>query len=138
MGDDHMVTPAGWTVSRRDDGRLDVRKGDRHFVADAVVQDEVAWVWIDGYLLELPVGSAARRRAAGGGADAVALTPQMSAKVIRVNVAAGQTVSAGDTLVVLEAMKMEMPIRAPRDGVITAVHCAEGDLVQPGQQLVDY
>jgi biotin carboxyl carrier protein len=133
-----MVTPAGWTVSRRDDGRLDVRKGDRHFVADAVVQDEVAWVWIDGYLLELPVGSAARRRAAGGGADAVALTPQMSAKVIRVNVAAGQTVSAGDTLVVLEAMKMEMPIRAPRDGVITAVHCAEGDLVQPGQQLVDY
>jgi 3-methylcrotonyl-CoA carboxylase alpha subunit len=34
-------------------------------------------------------------------------------------------------------MKMELPIRAPRDGVVTAVHCREGDLVQPGVVLVD-
>ena len=32
---------------------------------------------------------------------------------------------------------MELPIRAPRDGVVTAIHCAEGDLVQPGTSLVD-
>jgi biotin carboxyl carrier protein len=132
-----MVTPA-WTVTRRDDGRLDVRQGDRHFVADAVVDEDVAWIWIDGYLLALPVGSAARRRAGGAGADAAALTPQMSAKVIRVNVSPGQAVAAGDALIVLEAMKMEMPIRAPRDGAIKSVSCAEGDLVQPGQPLVEY
>ena len=63
--------------------------------------------------------------------------PQMSAKVIRVLVKAGQSVAIGDTLVVLEAMKMELPIRAPRAGVIKAVRCAEGDLVQPGTPVVD-
>jgi biotin carboxyl carrier protein len=35
-------------------------------------------------------------------------------------------------------MKMELPIRAPRDGVIAAVHCKRGELVQPGVALVDF
>ena len=69
--------------------------------------------------------------------DDDALMPQMSAKVIRVIVTEGQTVALGDTLVVLEAMKMEMPIRAPRAGVIKTVRCAEGDLVQPGTPVVE-
>jgi 3-methylcrotonyl-CoA carboxylase alpha subunit len=47
------------------------------------------------------------------------------------------TVKAGDTLVVLEAMKMELAIRAPRAGVIRAVHCQEGALVQPGTVLIE-
>jgi 3-methylcrotonyl-CoA carboxylase alpha subunit len=38
---------------------------------------------------------------------------------------------------VLEAMKMELPIRAPREGIIAAVHCEPGELVQPGVALVD-
>ena len=68
--------------------------------------------------------------------DAEALTPQMSAKVIRVLVEVGQTVAAGDTLVVLEAMKMEMPIRAPHAGTVTAVTCTEGELVTPDKPVV--
>ncbi|TAK13920.1 MAG: acetyl-CoA carboxylase biotin carboxyl carrier protein subunit [Acidobacteria bacterium] len=60
----------------------------------------------------------------------------MSAKVIRVLVEPGQAVAAGDTLVVLEAMKMEMPIRAPRAGTVTAVNCAEGELVTPDGPVV--
>jgi len=39
---------------------------------------------------------------------------------------------------VLEAMKMELPIRAPHDGTIAAVHCREGELVQPGTVLVEF
>jgi 3-methylcrotonyl-CoA carboxylase alpha subunit len=37
----------------------------------------------------------------------------------------------------LEAMKMELPIKAPREGVVRAVHCHTGDLVQPGVNLVE-
>jgi 3-methylcrotonyl-CoA carboxylase alpha subunit len=38
---------------------------------------------------------------------------------------------------VLEAMKMELPVRANEHGTVAAVHCREGELVQPGRPLVD-
>ena len=60
----------------------------------------------------------------------------MPATVTAVMVAAGQTVARGDTLVVLEAMKMEIPLRAPRDGRVTAVRCEKGDQVDAGVPLV--
>jgi biotin carboxyl carrier protein len=34
-------------------------------------------------------------------------------------------------------MKMELPVRAPRDGIVSAIHCREGELVQPGVTLVE-
>jgi 3-methylcrotonyl-CoA carboxylase alpha subunit len=46
-------------------------------------------------------------------------------------------VARGDVILVLEAMKMEHSIRAPRDGVIRAVHVREGDLVDAGMELAD-
>jgi biotin carboxyl carrier protein len=49
----------------------------------------------------------------------------------------GDQVAEGDVLITLEAMKMELPIRAPRAAAVTAVRCAAGDLVQPGAPLVD-
>jgi urea carboxylase len=48
------------------------------------------------------------------------------------------TVRRGDTLIILEAMKMELPIRASSDGVVKAIHCKPGELVQPGVPLVDF
>jgi 3-methylcrotonyl-CoA carboxylase alpha subunit len=61
----------------------------------------------------------------------------MSATVVRIVAKPGAAVSAGDLLIALEAMKMELAIRAPRDGVVKAVHCREGDLVQPGAALLE-
>ena len=61
----------------------------------------------------------------------------MPATVVSINATAGQTVKEGDTVIVLEAMKMELPIKAPRSGVVKAVHCAKGDLVQPGINLLE-
>ena len=136
MGDDHVVTPH-WTVTRRDDGRLQVSDGTRVLQADAVIGGGSMWIWIDGQLFEIPTETRAKRARAGShGGNEEALTPQMSANVIRVLVEVGQAVAAGDTLVVLEAMKMEMPIRAPHAGTITALNCSEGELVTPDKPVV--
>ena len=61
----------------------------------------------------------------------------MPATVVRVEVSPGTAVRRGDTLIILEAMKMELPIRASTEGIIKAVHCKSGDLVQPGVTLID-
>ena len=65
------------------------------------------------------------------------LTAPMPATVLRVLVKAGDTVRRGDSLVILEAMKMELPVRATTAGTVRAVHCREGELVQPGVTLVE-
>ena len=95
-----------------------------------------AWVHVGGHVFVIePRG--AEGRAAGASADADALSPPMPATVVRVDVKAGDSVAAGDLLVLLEAMKMELPLRAPRAGVVARVNCRAGELVQPGTPLVD-
>ena len=61
----------------------------------------------------------------------------MPARVIRILVQPGSAARKGETLLVLEAMKMELPVRAPADAIVTAVHCREGDLVQADAVLID-
>jgi 3-methylcrotonyl-CoA carboxylase alpha subunit len=65
------------------------------------------------------------------------LTAPMPARIIRILVQPGAAVKKGDTLVLLEAMKMELPIRAPADGKVAAVHCRDGELVQADAVLID-
>ena len=60
----------------------------------------------------------------------------MTGKIVVVNVAVGDAVRAGDVLVVVEAMKMEQPLAAPRDGVVAKVACETGQLVDGGVELV--
>jgi biotin carboxyl carrier protein len=55
---------------------------------------------------------------------------EMVANVWRVVVAEGDPVSEGDTLVILESMKMEIPVLAEQSGTVTKLHVAEGDVVQ--------
>jgi biotin carboxyl carrier protein len=65
------------------------------------------------------------------------LTAPMPARVVKVLVHPGDNVRKGDTLVLLEAMKMELPVRALDDARIVAVHCRDGELVQAEASLVD-
>ena len=75
-------------------------------------------------------------QAAGGVAEADgSLTAPMPGKVIDVSVVEGQQVAAGQTLLILEAMKMEHSLRAPFDGVVSALRCAPGDQVGEGTVL---
>jgi pyruvate carboxylase subunit B len=61
----------------------------------------------------------------------------MPGRVSAVKVAVGQQVRKGEELLVVEAMKMENALRAPRDGVVRAVHVSTGDMVSPGRPLVE-
>lgn len=120
-----------------DDGdeRFRVEGGDRPRAGIAAQSGDVVWVGVDGEIFAITVGSGTAR-ATDRNQDA--LTPPMSATVVRIAVKPGDRVVAGAPLVVLEAMKMELPIRAPHDGVIAAINCREGEMVQPGTVLVEF
>ena len=62
----------------------------------------------------------------------------MPGLVLSLKVAEGQAVSAGDPLLVLEAMKMENEIKAPFDAVVKSVNVSAGDAVQNGQLLIGF
>jgi 3-methylcrotonyl-CoA carboxylase alpha subunit len=113
-----------------------VEHGGVRLTGAAVREHERVWVMVEGDLFDFTIeGDGQPRRAAGH--DQSALMPPMPATVLRVNVRAGDGVADGDVLMVLEAMKMELSIRAPRDGVVRAVHCQEGELVQPDTVLIE-
>ena len=80
---------------------------------------------------------AAPKAAAPAGAQgAVKVNAPMPGKILKVNVNAGAAVKKGDVLLVLEAMKMENEICAPKDGTVATVECAAGDSVESGKVLV--
>jgi pyruvate carboxylase subunit B len=62
----------------------------------------------------------------------------MPGLVVRVSATAGQTVAAGQGLIVLEAMKMENELRAPAAGRVTSVRVSEGQAVEKGQVLIEF
>ena len=61
---------------------------------------------------------------------------EMVANVMRVTVVAGEQVAVGDTLVLLESMKMEIPVLAEHPGTVAAIRVAAGDVVQEVDVLV--
>ena len=62
---------------------------------------------------------------------------ELVANVLSVLVSAGDTVSAGQPVVIMESMKMEIPVLAERGGTVTTVSVAEGDVVQEGDVMVE-
>ena len=76
----------------------------------------------------------AAKPAAPAGAETV--NSPMPGTIVSVNVSVGQNVKKGDVLVVLEAMKMENEIMAPRDAVVASVQVNKGDSVDSGTPLV--
>jgi len=60
---------------------------------------------------------------------------ELNAVVLKIEVAAGDRVQEGDTLIVLESMKMEIPVAAPRAGTVAAILVAEKQTVEEGQKI---
>jgi biotin carboxyl carrier protein len=131
------AAPAGVAV-------ITVTRDNEHFRAEsasgaasgaAVASGDDVWVTIDGEVFSFAVTRGGHRPRETRDHDA--FTPPMSATVVRIAVKPGDRVHDGDVLIALEAMKMELPIRSPRDGVVRAIHCHVGELVQPDRQLIE-
>ena len=83
-----------------------------------------------------PAAAAAPSSApADGAAGATRIEAGAAGKVFKIEVTAGQEVKKGDTIVILEAMKMEIPMVSPVDGKVATVNCAVGDPVEAGKLL---
>lgn len=138
------------TVTLAIDGRtLDIEAGDvvagiQHFVIDGVPRTafvardgDAVFVHLDGEVWE--VGAIDPIAAAGGGsAGANAVRAPMPGVVVSVEVAVGDSVHAGQTLLVIESMKLQTSIVAERDGVIEAVCFAPEATFDKGVELVRY
>jgi biotin carboxyl carrier protein len=84
-----------------------------------------------------PKAPAAAPAAAAPAASAgsIEVTASVPGKVFKVEASAGQAVKAGDPIVILEAMKMEIPVVAPQDGTVASIDVAEGASVENGDTL---
>lgn len=131
LGERHLHV----TVRVAGDGTLLVTREDGRTFAAAVSRDATAlWVTAGGGTAR--VREAVGGRGGGSSADGGGLEAPMPGKVLRITCAPGEVVTKGQTLVIVEAMKMEHAIKAPRDGVVAEVRCEEGVLVGTGQPLI--
>jgi biotin carboxyl carrier protein len=73
----------------------------------------------------------------GPGTGPHEVTAPMPGTILKVLVGPGAAVRHGETLILLEAMKMEIALPAPRDGTVKSISCKQGDLVQPDVTLVE-
>ncbi|MFQ5655644.1 MAG: acetyl-CoA carboxylase biotin carboxyl carrier protein subunit [Planctomycetota bacterium] len=94
------------------------------------------WIGAGGHvrLLELRPRRAAAAAGAPGHDD---LSAPMPGKVLEVLVEEGQGVEVGQRLLIIEAMKMETPIRAPHESTVSRIHVREGESVSPGDLLIE-
>ncbi len=68
-------------------------------------------------------------------AGSVTVNASVPGKVLKIEASVGQAVKAGDSIVLLEAMKMEIPVVAPQDGTVASINVAAGDTVENGDIL---
>jgi 3-methylcrotonyl-CoA carboxylase alpha subunit len=124
------------TITGLGNGRYELVTDSRRLLAYAVRRDGDTWVFLDGrtFIIREQDGPVGRSRSD----EKSALAPPMPATVVAIAATPGQSVQAGDTLIVLEAMKMELAITAPHDGRIRRIACRVGELVQPGVPLVEF
>ena len=103
-----------------------------------VVRDrDTFWVIVDGAAWPLRlVDPLAPPRSEGAGGDRLVAT--MPGRIVAVQTEPGAAVKRGEVLLVLEAMKVQMRLTAPRDGVVAAVRAVLGDLVDDGDDLISF
>jgi 3-methylcrotonyl-CoA carboxylase alpha subunit len=97
-------------------------------------------IFADGSRTTLVLPSPAWLRSLGGdilGATSGALRAPMPSLVVELKVSVGDRVAEGDAVIVLESMKTETVLRATRAGVVRAVSCSKGEMVEEGKELVD-
>ena len=98
----------------------------------------VQWAFSNGRVYEVRPPAAKSPVSTENRGTVGPITAPMPGTIRKVLVEPGQRVVSGDTLLVLEAMKMELPLRAIDEGTISAVRCREGELVAADAVLVEF
>jgi acetyl/propionyl-CoA carboxylase alpha subunit len=124
-----------FTVEPAGPGTYVLVEGDRRRVFHCVWDATTIHLFWEGVVYRIDRPREGARPAQRGEKNGLEAT--MPGKVIAVKAAAGQAVKKGDEVVVIEAMKMENALRAPRDGTIKTVAVTVGDMVGPGAVLVE-
>jgi biotin carboxyl carrier protein len=118
-------------------GRLDLEWEGRRLRAYVARSGQRRYVSLGGDAWTLQPPDPRRAARTGAGPAGGGLTAAMPGRVLDVLVAEGDIVQKGDTLVLLEAMKMELRILAPAAGQVSRVLCSAGQVVERGQVLVE-
>jgi len=139
-GEGYFVTLDDKTVSveilRAENGQLELLIDGKRVIAYVSSDGAKRWVTVNGRTLVLTKSSGAKR--SGGKHDHIGeLTAPMPGQVRAVNVREGETVTKGQTLLVLEAMKMEIRIQSPMDGTVKKLSLKQGQTVEREQVLVE-
>lgn len=123
------------------EGRINFVTGNRSLDFDVRHHGESFVVQRRGLRLEVDVLNARQKRmraagVGGKGASGPNLESPMAGKVVAVSSEVGQTVSQGDTVIIIEAMKMENDLKAHCDGTVAAINFGVGDAVEVGDILL--
>jgi biotin carboxyl carrier protein len=119
------------------DGKLDLLIDGDHVTAYVSSDGAKRWATVNGQTFMLTKSSGARKSGSGHHHGAGELTAPMPGQVRAVNVGEGDAVTKGQTLLLLEAMKMEIRVQAPRDGVVKNVFVQQGQTVEREQMLIE-
>lgn len=112
---------------------------DGRTVEGSVVSSKgVLWVHLDGetFVYEPPKRGRRGGKGAGAAANPGEIVAPMPGKIIKLLIGAGDNVSSGQVLLVMEAMKMEYTLKAQADGAVAGIHCEPNQQVTLGQVLV--
>jgi len=118
-------------------GRLDLLIGGKRVTAYVSSDNTKRWVTINGQTFVLTKPAAGAQRRGIGHDHASELIAPMPGQVRAVNVSEGESVTKGQTLLVLEAMKMEIRIQAPRDGKVMKLLVKQTQTVERDQILIE-
>ena len=94
-------------------------------------------VWVDGRVYTVETAGPRRAGSSASASSERRIKSQMPGTVLSVRVAVGDEVEAGQTLLLMESMKMEMAVEAPRAGRVATIACAPGQMVEMGAVLVE-
>jgi biotin carboxyl carrier protein len=122
---------------RAKDGKLDLLIDGKLVTAYISSANARRWVTVNGQTFVLTKPAAGAKRRGTGQDHASELIAPMPGQVRAVNVVEGDTVTKGQTLLVLEAMKMEIRIQAPRDGKVMKIFAEQGQTVAREQILIE-
>ncbi len=116
------------------DAFLTLAHGSERWRMAGHVQGDQRQVWVNGRMVNY---ERLRENQSTPSAATGSLSASIPAVVAQVLVAVGDRVETGDKLILLESMKMIIPIQAHEAGIVTHLHCAPGDAVQPGIPLAE-